>query len=424
MPQTEPQRNVEIERNFERPSIHKLDNVVDNKNSFFNNLTSTNINNGGCNKYPNNPKMQTVQKIEEIEKSCMEETTTKIRPKSNFQKDAILSRAANVGSNNSRNEQHKIESFRQTNEKGRTNNNFETNQIKAGNSSSSGSDFISNDVHSSKFLKANNFKQTTPVKRDYDALDNPLHPISQNNKESIKSNVTKDAPTQSTTPKNSTKTLTIMMNMSKQKPREIGQRHGDVSLNISEGNKAGGQLNSSLMKNSPAKTTSFLPAKITDTPKLRNDSKVDKNNFYIKESTHESNFKQSDGRKNIPIMNSTASNELTPNNDLSENYKFSTRSEKIAPGSKPKKLHPSKSFDLQIFNAQLDNQDSRKSNQLNLENFREKHDFGDFQILTESPLKYSSPSAQQSIQKLVPPLTPQQLRVKRQILGKSFSIDV
>ena len=417
-------KNVGSERNLERTSIHKLDNGVDNKNSFSNNLTSTNINYDGCNKYPNNAKTQTVQEIEEIESSYTKETTTRIRPKSNFKNDAISARTANVLLKNTRNNQSSIENLRHSNARGTTNSSFETNHTNVGKFNSNGPNFISNGTHSSKNLNANNFKQTTSVKKDYDALGNPLHPLSQNNMEDIKSNVTKDAPPQPTTPKNNTKTLTIMMNMTKQKPREIEQRHDATAAEKNEQRDVDKLLNSSLLVNSSTKTTSFLPAKITDTPKLKNVSKIGKNSFENEDKIQDSSFKQKDGRKNVPITNLTGSNVVTPKNNSSENYNFSTRSEKIVPVTKPTKLHPSKSFDSQIFNAQFDNQDSRKLNQLNLENFREKHDFGDFQILTESPLKSSPPSAHHSIQKLVPPLTPQQLRVKRQILGKSFSIDV
>ena len=64
---------------------------------------------------------------------------------------------------------------------------------------------------------------------------------------------------------------------------------------------------------------------------------------------------------------------------------------------------------------------------LRLQNFRQKHDFGDFQILTESPVKIEQETPLgKPMHKPAKPLkpTPQQLHVKRQILKKSFSIDV
>ena len=63
--------------------------------------------------------------------------------------------------------------------------------------------------------------------------------------------------------------------------------------------------------------------------------------------------------------------------------------------------------------------------ELQLRNFNEKHDFGDFQIFTDSPDKIKCAYfPAKSDEQLNCPLTPQQARVKRQILQKSFSIDV
>ena len=63
--------------------------------------------------------------------------------------------------------------------------------------------------------------------------------------------------------------------------------------------------------------------------------------------------------------------------------------------------------------------------ELQLRNFNEKHDFGDFQIFTDSPDKSKGAHyPAKSDEQLNCPLTPQQARVRRQILQKSFSIDV
>ena len=63
--------------------------------------------------------------------------------------------------------------------------------------------------------------------------------------------------------------------------------------------------------------------------------------------------------------------------------------------------------------------------ELQLKNFNEKHDFGDFQIFTDSPDKSKGAYfPAKSEEQLNYPLTPQQARVRRQILQKSFSIDV
>ena len=63
--------------------------------------------------------------------------------------------------------------------------------------------------------------------------------------------------------------------------------------------------------------------------------------------------------------------------------------------------------------------------ELQLRNFNEKHDFGDFQIFTDSPDKSKGAYfPAKSDEQLNCPLTPQQARVRRQILQKSFSIDV
>ena len=63
--------------------------------------------------------------------------------------------------------------------------------------------------------------------------------------------------------------------------------------------------------------------------------------------------------------------------------------------------------------------------ELQLGNFNEKHDFGDFQIFTDSPNKRKGACfPAKSEEHLNCPLTPQQARVRRQILQKSFSIDV
>ena len=63
--------------------------------------------------------------------------------------------------------------------------------------------------------------------------------------------------------------------------------------------------------------------------------------------------------------------------------------------------------------------------ELQLKNFNEKHDFGDFQIFTDSPDKSKGAYfPAKSEEQLNYPLTPQQARVRRQTLQKSFSIDV
>ena len=67
----------------------------------------------------------------------------------------------------------------------------------------------------------------------------------------------------------------------------------------------------------------------------------------------------------------------------------------------------------------------QNEDELQLRNFNEKHDFGDFQIFTDSPDKSKGAYfPAKSEEQLNCPLTPQQARVRRQILQKSFSIDV
>ena len=309
------------EQNLERPSIHKLDNAVDNKNSFFNNLTSTNINNGGCNKYPNPSKTQSVQTIEEIESSFMEEKTTKIRSKGkiNPNKNTKSSRKEDIFVENIKNNPNNIKTASVTNQNERTESNFESNHMNVGKSHSNGPNFITSKKHSSKHFNANNFEQTTPVKGDYDVSSKTSHFISQNNKEGIKTKVTKDVPSQQTAPKNKTKTLTIMMNMSQQKPRETD-----------------GLLNSSLIKNSTTKTPDFLCSGISDTPKLKNVSKIDKKSHDKKDNVPPSSFEPSDVHKNVSKTNPI----VTPKTNSSDNFKMMTRSEKIVPVSKQNKFHP------------------------------------------------------------------------------------
>ena len=277
----------------------------------------------------------------------------------------------------------------------------------------------SNFAKDNPYQSSSNSRQTNVFKRDYVAA----HQTPKYKKQDIKL-YTKDAPPPTPPPNTKTKTLTIRMNMTKQKPQNVPRGGRDDRSTRNEGSR-NDDAKSSLPENN-----SFLIGGKNDERKL--ESRVSEN-VNISKKPSDKNFSsrklslQYDAtRNNISSGKFYASGDNIPNgkNNGNANERRDNQFNQLPRTSNNGKLHFSKSFDSQLYTSHYDQKQDDGNDQLNLKNFREKHDFGDFQIFTESPVKSQPSHSAKPTNKLPPSLTPQQLRVKRQILGKHSSIDV
>ena len=256
---------------------------------------------------------------------------------------------------------------------------------------------FTNSTYDDSLHQSTNSPQTIAVRKDYVA-----HQIPTVKTQDIKS-CTKDAPTKTS--------MTIMVNMTK---------HNNMPEDRNCGNNnersEGSSINSPLMDDTKFNVVIKNEQKL-QTAEVKNEI-IDKN-YNIKNASLQYN---GGSKINSHARAKTPSNARPPNTHNEVNALVNDNHNHF---STPKKLRLSKSVDSESYKHTIKKEEDLVD-RLHLKNFRQKHDFGDFQILTESPVKVEQPPSATPMTKPPPQLnlTPQQLRVKRQILKKSFSIDV